>query len=169
MCNLYRMTSNVEAMRRLFKVANQPNLPLFPEIYPKREGPIIRADVNGRRQLTTAAWGIAGPATARGPVTNIRNLASPFWRTALTRPDRRCLVPATAFAEWTAEPDPATGRKRKMWFEMCDREPFVFAGVVFPTGPDELDRYAFRPIQSSGPSTPRRCRSSCTAWRSTRG
>ncbi len=41
MCNLYRMTSNVEAMRRLFRVTDAPNLPLFGEIYPKREAPII--------------------------------------------------------------------------------------------------------------------------------
>jgi hypothetical protein len=41
---IYRMTSNVEAMRRLFGVVDVPNLPLFPEICPKQEAPIIRAD-----------------------------------------------------------------------------------------------------------------------------
>ena len=43
MCNLYRMTSNVEAMRRLFAVTrDMPNLQLFPDIYPNREAPITR-------------------------------------------------------------------------------------------------------------------------------
>lgn len=98
-CNLYRMTSNVEAKRRLFSVVEAPNLPLFEEIYPKREAPIIRAGEHDARRLDVASWGIVGPAAAKGPVTNIRNLASPFWRTALSRAERRCLVPVTAFAE----------------------------------------------------------------------
>ena len=55
----------------------------------------------------------------------------------------RCLVPVTAFAEWTAEPDPATGRKRKVWFEVIDTEMFVFAGVVRSTPEGEPDRNAF--------------------------
>ena len=144
MCNLYRMTSNVEAMRRLFAVTGDaPNLPVYPEIYPKREAPIIRADTDGVRCIEVASWGIVGPAAATGPVTNIRNLASPFWRSALGNPLRRCLVPVTAFVEWTAEPDPETGKKRKVWFEMIDQQAFVFAGIVFGTGPVELDRFAF--------------------------
>ena len=45
MCNLYRLTSNVEAMRRLFAVdpSSSPNLPLFDEIYPDRDAPVIRS------------------------------------------------------------------------------------------------------------------------------
>ena len=143
MCNLYRMTSNVEAMRRLFAVASDaPNLPLYPEIYPDREAPIIRADEAGVRRIEVARWGVPPPGSVSRPVTNVRNLASPFWRASLSVPARRCLVPVTAFVEWTAEPDPATGRKRKVWFEMCDGEPFVFAGITRPS-PGELDRFAF--------------------------
>lgn len=43
------------------------------------------------------------PVAGARPVTNVRNLTSPFWRSALTTPANRCLVPVTAFAEWTAE------------------------------------------------------------------
>ena len=144
MCNLYRVTTNVEAMRRLFKVDGPaPNLPLFGDIYPKCEAPIIRADDAGVRRIEVASWGISGPAAAKGPVTNIRNLASPFWRTALQRSERRCLVPVSAFCEWTVEPDLATGRKRKVWFEMCDGESFVFAGIAYPAAEDQPDRFAF--------------------------
>lgn len=74
------------------------------------------------------------------PVTNIRNLRSSWWRTALTTPALRCLVPVDAFCEWTAEPDPDTGRKRKVWFEMCDAEQFVFAGANHPL---DSTRFAF--------------------------
>ncbi|TRW14799.1 SOS response-associated peptidase [Glacieibacterium frigidum] len=143
MCNLYRITSNVEAMRRLFAVApdNSPNLPLFNEIYPDRDAPVIRVDADGARRITTMRWGFPPPVVASRPVTNVRNLASPFWRTALSRPDRRCLVPVTAFSEWTAEPDPVTKRKRKVWFDLPAQEVFAFAGVWRPT--EEVDRFAF--------------------------
>ena len=76
-------------------------------------------------------------------MTNIRNLASPFWRNALGNPSRRCLVPVTGFVEWTKRHDPDTGRRRKVWFEMCDGEPFAFAGIVFGTATGELNRFAF--------------------------
>ena len=110
MCNVYRMTSSVEAMRRLFGVApdSAPNLPVFDEIYPDRDAPVILARADDTRHIALMRWGFPPPVAATRPVTNVRNLASPFWRTALSRPDRRCLVPVTAFADWTAEPDPAT-------------------------------------------------------------
>ena len=143
MCNLYRLTSNVEAMRRLFAVdpASSPNLPVFDEIYPDRDAPVIRSAATGTREFAVMKWGFPPPVAASRPVTNVRNLVSPFWRTALSRPDRRCLVPVTAFSEWTAEPDPGTGRKRKVWFDVPAQEVFAFAGVWRPT--DVVNRFAF--------------------------
>ena len=43
-------------------------------------------------------------------------------------------MPVTRFCEWTAEPDPETKRKRKVWFGMHeDHEPlFAFAGLWRP-------------------------------------
>lgn len=43
MCNLYRMTSNVQAIAQMFApVANaQANLPAFHEIYPDRDAPVL--------------------------------------------------------------------------------------------------------------------------------
>ena len=144
MCNLYRMTSSVEAMRRLFAVTGTaPNLPSYPEIYPDREGPIIRAGEDGVRRIEVARWGVPPPAGVARPITNVRNLASPFWRAALGTPANRCLVPVSAFVEWTVEPDPLTGKKRKVWFEVVDAELFAFAGITRRGGPGEPDRYAF--------------------------
>ena len=69
-------------------------------------------------------------------MTNIRNLDSPFWRSALNNVERRCIVPVTRFCEWTAEPDPVTKRKRKVWFGLHPpraQEPlFAFAGLWRP-------------------------------------
>ena len=138
------MTGTLEAMRRLFSVGGTvTNLPAYPEIYPNREGPIIRAGQTGERYVDRALWGVPPPIAGARPVTNVRNLASSVWRSALTNPANRCLVPVTAFAEWTAEPDPTTGRKRKVWFEVIDAEMFVFAGIIRPTAEGEADRYAF--------------------------
>ncbi len=137
MCNLYSMTATVDEMKRLFGPfdGDRDNLPAFDEIYPGRAAPVLRRTEAGTLRLETMTWGFPGPAAAKGrPVTNVRNLASPFWRSALDRPDRRCLVPVTRFSEWTQEPDPHTGRKRKVWFGMGDGhdELFAFAGLWRP-------------------------------------
>ena len=113
-CNLYRLTSNVEAMRRLFAVdpSSSPNLPLFERDLPGsgRARDHYRSTSGGTPRVHGDASGASRRQwPASRPVTNVRNLVSPFWRTALSRPDRRCLVPVTAFSEWTAEPDPGDG------------------------------------------------------------
>lgn len=142
-CNLYRVTTNVEALSQLVQTFNRPNLPVLGEVYPKYEAPIIRKAARGN-ELTMMAWGVPLPMGADKkpkPITNVRNTASSFWRSILANPERRCLVPATAFSEWTAEPDPATGRKRIVWFEVKDAELFAFAGIWRPT--EEGERFAF--------------------------
>lgn len=136
MCNLYSMTATVDEMKRLFGPfeGDRENLPAYDEIYPGRAAPVLRKE-NGALRLDTMTWGFPGPAAAKGrPVTNVRNLASPFWRAALDRPERRCLVPVTRFSEWTQVPDPATGRKRKFWFGMGEGHDalFAFAGLWRP-------------------------------------
>ena len=137
MCNLYSMTATVDELRRLFGAfdGDTSNLPPFDEIYPGHQAPVLRRQENGGLALQRMQWGFPGPAAAGSrPVTNVRNLASPFWRSALNDPKRRCIVPATSFCEWTAEPDPATKRKSKMWFGMAKAYPplFAFAGLWRP-------------------------------------
>lgn len=139
MCNLYTMTATVDEMRRLFGEfeGDRGNLPAYDEIYPGRAAPVLRRAGEGLA-LETMTWGFPGPAAAKGrAVTNIRNLDSPFWRTALNNVERRCIVPVTRFCEWTAEPDPVTKRKRKIWFGLQPAEEreeplFAFAGLWRP-------------------------------------
>src|SRR5450756_1820095 len=110
MCNLYSMTATVDEMRRVFGPfrGDTSNLPPFGEIFPNYDAPVLRRE-NGGLALETMKWGFPGPAAAGGrPVTNVRNLSSPFWRSALKDSARRCIVPVTRFCEWTAEPDPET-------------------------------------------------------------
>lgn len=149
MCNLYRMTSNVQAIARLFPpIANaQANLPAFHEIYPDCDAPVL-VGTDGARRIETMRWGWPSFGQVKRPVTNIRNLASPMWRAALDDPSRRCIVPVTAFCEWSQDPDPVTGNKRKHWFALKDQPLFAFAGLWRPAegGP----RFAFLTCEANG-------------------
>ncbi|MEG3155418.1 SOS response-associated peptidase [Sphingomonas sp. RB1R13] len=144
MCNLYSMTATVDELRRMFGPfdGDTANLPPFDEIYPGKAAPVLRRGEGGVLRLDAMTWGFPGPAAARGrPVTNVRNLDSPFWRSALGNVDRRCIVPVTRFCEWSAEPHPVTKRKIKHWFAMHEgQEPlFAFAGLWRPGATDGSD------------------------------
>ena len=142
MCNLYRMTSSADAIAQLFRPLDTggANVPPLHEIFPDYAAPVIVAEEGGRR-LTSMKWGWPPFGQVKRPVTNIRNLTSPMWRNALADPAQRCVVPVTAFSEWSAEPDPVTGKKRKHWFALRDAELFAFAGLWRPTS--DGPRYAF--------------------------
>ncbi|WP_265563835.1 SOS response-associated peptidase [Sphingomicrobium arenosum] len=147
MCNLYRMTAGVDEMKRLFGSfeGDRANVAALDEIYPKYAAPVLRQGEAGL-VLEEMEWGFPGPKAAGGrPVTNVRNLSSPFWRSALATPERRCLVPVRRFSEWSAKPDPATGRKVKHWFGLPPEEGrdrlFAFAGLWRPG--EERPYYAF--------------------------
>lgn len=138
MCNLYSMTASVDELRRLFGpfAGDRTNIAPLDEIYPGKPAPVLRRAGDGGLVLEIMHWGFPGPqAAGKRPVTNVRNLDSPFWRTALANPERRCVVPATRFCEWSAEPDPETSRKRKHWFGLTEEEQplFAFAGLWRPT------------------------------------
>lgn len=130
MCNRYRVTANRAAMLSRYGIIIEPEPDMLtpPELFPKRPAYVVR-DSDGGRMLDVMAWGFPPPAAGRAPVTNVRNLASPFWRTALSRPDRRCLVPVTDFCEWEGE----AGSKVARWFSIPSRPLFSFAGVWRPT------------------------------------
>lgn len=137
MCNRYRMTARQAELARHFGVEIQEDL-TFPvgDLFPKRQGFVAR--VEQRRLLEAMTWGFPPPGASKAPVTNVRNLSSPFWRTALSRPDRRCLVPVTSFCEWEGE----TGSKIDRWFTVTAEPVFAFAGVWRPTG-EGTAAYAF--------------------------
>ena len=131
------MTATVDEMRRMFGGfdGDTANLPPFDEPYPGYMAPVLRRNESGGLKLEMMKWGFPGPQSAGSrPVTNVRNLNSPFWRNALSNPERRCIVPATSFCEWTADLDPETKRKAKVWFGMAEEHPplFAFAGIWRP-------------------------------------
>lgn len=130
MCNLYSMTRNQEAIRRLFRVNRDMtgNLPMLPAIYPDTLAPVVRTGRDGTRELIMMRWGFPPPSKLRRAlVTNIRNTKSPYWRGWL-KPRFRCLVPATSFCEWTDSRPKVTH-----WFALGEERPlFAFAGLWRP-------------------------------------
>jgi putative SOS response-associated peptidase YedK len=64
------------------------------------------------------------PNLGNRPVTNIRNVASPYWRGWL-KPGFRCLVPATSFCGYTDGQPKAPPLVRLG----ADRPLFAFAGI----------------------------------------
>ena len=132
------MRASVDELRRAFGPLGNDgtNLPAYAAIYPDREAPVLR-QVDGALTLERMTWGVPPPAKVARPVNNVRNLASPFWRSMLQTPARRCLVPVTSCCEWTGE----AGSQSKVGFGMADDTPFAFAGIWRPA--EEAPRMAF--------------------------
>lgn len=112
------------------------------DVWPKYQGIVARID-NGQTILDRMAWGV--PITLPGKregttitkrVTNVRNLASPFWRSMISKPAQCCLVPFSIFAE----PKPNAGRE-EVWFKVNDAPVSAFAGIWRPSV--EGNVYAF--------------------------
>lgn len=144
MCNLYRMRASVDEIRRVFGAfdGDRANLEPRAEIYPGQAAPVLRM-VEGTLTLDEIDWGVPPPASGSRPVTNVRNLSSPFWRPMLSNPAQRCLVPWTQFCEWTGE----KGSKRKVWFERTDTPVSAFAGLWRETS--DGPRMAFLTTQAN--------------------
>ena len=155
MCNLYSMTKNVDAIRRLFGALNSRvgNLPSMPGIFPDYPAPIVRSAEDGP-EIAMARWGMPSSQRALmdatkkraeklqakgnqvnfkellrmepdGGTTNIRNTDSAHWKRWLG-PDNRCLVPFTSFSEY----DTIDGKKVPVWFALDDSRPLLaFAGI----------------------------------------
>ena len=142
MCNRYRLRAPAPAIVAALSVDELGEVSLPPdELFPKRPALVVRAAghrhiaaAGDRRTADVMTWGFPPPAAASGPVTNVRNLASPFWRSALANPARRCLIPATDFCEWEGE----KGSKIARWFSVPSQPVFAFAGIWRPVEGDLL-------------------------------
>lgn len=109
MCSRYSLTSPPEAVRAYFGTANQLVFPPRYNIAPTQPVLIVRNDVRGDREMTLVRWGLI-PSWVKDPrefstLINARSETAaekPSFRGAMRH--RRCLVPATAFYEWTGAP-----------------------------------------------------------------
>lgn len=157
MCNLYSLTTNQEAIRRLFRVERDlaGNLPAMPGIFPDYPAPIIRVAADGVRELATARWGMPSSSQAIFEATKKRadklrakgrevdfdallrmepDSGTTNVRNTASRhwrlwlePGHRCLVPFTSFSEFNRE---AGG---DIWFALGEDRPLIcFAGIWAP-------------------------------------
>lgn len=161
MCNLYSVTTNEEALRRLIgdfrRHQSVGNFPPLPGVFPDYPAPIVRNTGEGR-ELAFVRWGmptpfkfLEGKQTDPG-VTNVRNTSSSHWRRWLGL-DSRCVVPFTSFSEFDNSFGDDGKKKGDTWFAFDESRPLaVFAGIWTPQwrsvrklkeGEVETDLFAF--------------------------
>jgi putative SOS response-associated peptidase YedK len=87
--------------------------------------PIVRLD-GGVAVLTPMRWSFPPMKPGTGPVFNFRSEGRRF------RQDQRCLIPTTAFFEFTAPADPKQKRKDRWRFECADGDWMGIAGLWKP-------------------------------------
>lgn len=130
MCGRYSLTTPVEAVGRLFEVAERPNLPPRYNIAPSQQAPVVRADAAGGRVLAPMRWGLI-PSWAKEAKIGYRMInaraetvaGKPAFRGAFRH--RRCLVPADGFYEWRK----LGATKQPYRITRADGAPFAFAGL----------------------------------------
>ena len=132
MCGRFAITLPVDAMARLFDAAPDNDLPAPPEYNVCPTVPIhaVRSGPAGRR-LSALRWGLIpqwyktpndGPLLINARAETIAD--KPAFRTAAR--ERRCLIPATGFYEWTKD----AAAHRLPWFiARADGATLVMAGV----------------------------------------
>jgi putative SOS response-associated peptidase YedK len=114
MCNLFENTVSFADLARAFGAAGRPvlkpelaatpNWPLFESVRPTDAAPVVRRYGEGSEVLQLR-WGLASERPKAAPVTNFRSEGRRFANAG----DRgRCLVPATAFYEFTGSRSPKT-------------------------------------------------------------
>jgi putative SOS response-associated peptidase YedK len=129
MCGRYTVTSAPEAIRALFRYAEQPNFPPRYNVAPTQPIPIVRL-VDGQRHFALVRWGLL-PSWVKDPkgftlLINARGESAaekPAFRAAMKR--RRCLIPADGFYEWQK----AGERKRLFYVRAKSGKPLAFAGL----------------------------------------
>ena len=130
MCGRYTITSAPEALRALFRFAEQPNFPARYNIAPTQPIPIVRL-VEGKREFALVRWGFL-PSWVKDPnafslIVNARGESvcdKPAFRAAMKR--RRCLIPADGFYEWQAS---GKGPKQPFYIHAKSGKPMAFAGL----------------------------------------
>jgi putative SOS response-associated peptidase YedK len=127
MCGRLENTLTMADYQSLFNVTPLFDLEPLPDIRPTDRMPIILPG-NDKLELRLARWGFSAPAGASRKLSlfNARDDKleySPIWREGFY--SRRCLVPASAFFEWSG----AKGAKVKHRIGLSSGRGFGMAGI----------------------------------------
>lgn len=130
MCNLYTVRKSADEVAAHFGVANPVTSNAGQEVYPGTPGMVVREE-EGQRIMQSMAWGFPvrlkgmSPTAKPKPVNNIADLRKSFWIGLARKPQWRCLIPVTAFAEAEGQ----KGSKTRTWFNVKDQPIFAWAGL----------------------------------------
>ena len=156
MCGRFAITLPPDAMAQLFQAAPANDLPEVPNynVCPTNRVHAITFE-DGTRRLGAMRWGFIphwykkpgdGPLLINARAETIAE--KPAFRAACR--ERRCLIPASGFYEWTKDADD----KRLPWYiTRSDAALIVFAGVwqAWDKGEEPLVTCAIVTIAASGP------------------
>ena len=140
MCGRMTMTHPNDAMAQLFEATPSNDLPEVPRynICPTQDVGVVTSGDEGRR-YRPMRWGFLphwyktptdGPLLINARAETIAE--KPAFRTACR--ERRCLVPASGFYEWTKD---AEGNRLPWYFTPADGAPLVLAGIWQDWEPDD--------------------------------
>jgi len=130
MCNLYTARKSAAEIADLFGVADpvQSNAP--EDVYPGTPGVVVR-EADGVRVMQSMVWGfplrlkIMKPESKPKPVNNIADLRKPMWIGLARKPQWRCLIPLTEFAE----ADGPKGAKTRTWLNVKGQPIAAWGGL----------------------------------------
>jgi putative SOS response-associated peptidase YedK len=133
MCNLYTERKSAAEVAAHFGIDLAPaafNLP--EETLPGYPGMVVR-EAAGRRTLEKMVWGFPLPQKSKRTglpikpkaVNNIADLTSFMWKFIAGKPENRCIIPVTEFAEAEGE----AGSKTRTWFRVKGEPIFAWAGM----------------------------------------
>lgn len=125
MCNLYRLDVPANILGDVFSAEVGDDVWAGGYVAPGRPAPVIIRQDNRVRAIVPRIWGVPPPPRVEKPITNIRNLESPFWIGSLRHVGSRCLVPVTCFQEWGGR----SGARTQHWFSLPSQPVFAFAGI----------------------------------------
>ncbi|TFL16997.1 SOS response-associated peptidase [Jannaschia formosa] len=139
MCGRYALTLPQDAMVQVFAAAPANDLPEGPRynVCPTTQVPVVRAG-GERRALVPMRWGLIphwyktptdGPLLFNARAETVAE--KPAFRAACR--ERRCLIPASGFYEWTKTED---GTRLPWYFKPVEGDVLAFAGIWQDWGPE---------------------------------
>lgn len=122
MCGRYRRRSTKEKIAELFEVEHgleELEIEHEDDIAPGSVQPVVYLSPEGERQIVPMRWGFRLPDRFLFNTRSEGVERSRFWQEAFR--ERRCIVPADSFYEWTHET-----KRTKMKFEITIRTGALF-------------------------------------------
>ena len=134
MCNRYQVRKSADEVRAFFGVRPPTDATLEPNfaevVHPGYSGLVI-TEAEGARQLRAMTWGFPlrlkfmKPDSKPKPVNNIADLNKGMWKGLAAKPQWRCLIPLTEFAE----AEGPKGAMTETWISVKDQELFAWGGL----------------------------------------